>query len=356
MILYKTRRKIKRWVRDNFRFYKTLFLTQFTQESQKKVFLEIDEIALNRYLYNFIKFFVLNNYTVYIPKNKKVISVLNQKKGEFVYGSWILKEQVKPGKPEKADLVISKEQLSNDYFGKSMENSYHVPMSEYPGIYRNNIQSDNNNAGQKRKRSVFMSGNIDAAHYKKISRSGFFDIQSRSEVAGFIQEQSYYFKTESLEGLKSFINGDIDHKVILIDTSKQFRIPLHELKGLLQEFHFYLALPGIFIPQSHNLIEAMSAGCIPIIHQTYARLMDPGLEHMETALVYDSLEELDQLILKSFNLEERQMDSLKENVLEYYNRHLSPAAVVKKIEEHDFSKIYIQAENISLNLLRSGKE
>tara|TARA_B100000378_G_C17944138_1_gene377777 strand:- start:155 stop:850 length:696 start_codon:yes stop_codon:yes gene_type:complete len=225
-------------------------------------------------------------------------------------------------------------------------------MSEYPGIYRNNIQSDNNKAGQKRKRSVFMSGNIDTAHYKKISRSGFFDIPSRCEVAGFIQEQLYYFKIESLVDLKLYMSGETDYKVILIDTSRQFRIPLNKLKNILQEFHFYLALPGILIPQSHNLIEAMSVGCIPIIHKTYADLMFPTLKHLETALVYDSMGELDELIIKSINLREDQIKSLEYNVQEYYSKHLSPAAVVKKIEENDFSKIYIQAEEKSLALIK----
>ena len=353
MIFYKTRRKIKRWVQDNFQFYKTLFITQFAPERPKKVFLEIDEIALNRYLYNFIKFFTLNDYTVYIPRNKKVISTLNRKEGEFIYASWILKEQVKLGKPRKVDMVISKEQLSNDYFGKPSENTYFIPMSEYPGMYRNNIHQDSKGINGKRNRSVFMSGNMDAVHYNRISKAGFFEIPSRREVAEFIQRQSYYHDIRSLEDLKRFIKGQNDHKVILIDTSKQFRIPLNELKNLLQRFHFYLALPGILIPQSHNLIEAMSVGCIPIIHKTYAGLMCPVLKHMETALLYDSLEELDELVLSSFNLEEDIMDSLHENVLEYYNRHLTPSAVVKKLEENEFAKIYIQAEHISLNLIKN---
>ena len=93
-------------------------------------------------------------------------------------------------------------------------------------------------------------------------------------------------------------------------------------------------------------------GCIPIIHKTYADLMFPTLKHLETALVYDSMGELDELIIKSINLREDQIKSLEYNVQEYYSKHLSPAAVVKKIEENDFSKIYIQAEEKSLALIK----
>ncbi|SKB76394.1 hypothetical protein SAMN05660903_02459 [Salegentibacter salinarum] len=339
---------------DNYWFYKTIILKRFESvpKNQKKVFIEIDHITLNRYLYNFIKFFTLNNYTVYIPKNKRVISVLNQKKGEFVYGSWILKERVRIGEPENADLVIGKNQLSNNYFRGKVGNSYHVPMSEYPGIYRHGFFNEVESIQLKRKRSIFMSGNIDAAFYNNISKAGFFEIPSRSQVADFLKKKPYSLEFNNLLELKSFINEEADYKVVLVDTSKQFRIPLKELKNILQKFNFYLALPGILIPQSHNLIEAMSVGCIPVIHRTYAELMFPPLKNMETALVYDSWSELDEIILYSFNLEKSILNSLRENVLEYFSKYLSPGAVVKKIEENDFSTIYIQAEEESLTLLK----
>jgi len=354
MIFYKVRRKIRKCLLENYWFYITIILTRFSSipKKQKKVFLEIDELALNRYLYNFIKFFTLNNYTVYIPKNKKVISTLNRKKGEFVYGSWILKERVRIGRPKIADLLISKNQLSNNYFGKTTKHTYHVPMSEYPGMYRNGFFNDFEKIKRKRKRSVFMAGNIDVLYYNKISKAGFFEIPSRVEVSKFLEVQSYYQSIESLKELRGFIDSKEDNKIILINTLNQFRIPLQDLKDVLQSFHFYLALPGIHIPQSHNLIEAMSMGCIPLLHRTYSNLMYPVLDHMETALIYDSLEELDELILYTFNLEESILNSLHENVQEYYNKHLLPLAVIKKIEKNKFSKIYIQAEEKSLALLK----
>lgn len=351
MIFYNTRRKIKRTILENYWFYKTLFIALFTQENKKKIYLEIDEISLNRYLFNFIKYFTLNNYTVYLSENKKVISTLNQSRGEYVYGSWILKEQIKIGKPKKPDIVISKAQLSNNYFGKTEGDAFHVPIGQYPGIYRHKIH-DRQEPVEYRKKSVFMSGNMDSSHYRRISEAGFFQIPSRSEVADFIKGQSYYYEIGNLNALRDFITGGVDKKLILIDTSKQFRIPLRELKKIYQKFDFYLALPGVIIPQSHNLIEAMSVGSIPIIHKTYANLMSPGLTHMENSLIYGSLEELHELILGTFKLEQNQVKVLHENVLFYYKKYLSPLAVVKNIEENDYSKIYIQAEEKSLSLLK----
>jgi hypothetical protein len=355
MIFYGVRKKIRKWFMENYHFYKTIVFTQFIPTQKKVVYIEIDEVALNRYLYNFIKFFILNDYTVYIPKNKKVIDTLNRKSGEFSYGSWILQEKIRLGKPKQADLVILKDQLSNDYFTQNRKNSFYVPMSEYPGIYKKGLFEMKSEFEINRKRSVFMSGNLDIAYYKNLSKNGFFNIPSRSEVAQFLKRQTYYHYIEDLNKLKSYINGELDHRVIIIDNSQDFRIPLNELKEILQCFHFYLALPGISIPQSHNLIEAMSVGCIPVIHKTYADLMDPVLENMKTAIIYESLAELNGLIPELFNLEISEIKKLHENVKEYFGNSLSPKAVVSSIEEKAFSKIYIQAENRSLYLLNQRK-
>lgn len=353
MIFYSERIKVRRWVQDNYRYHKTNFLSKFVSGGEKKVYIEIGEIALNRYLYNFIKFFVLNDYTVYISKNRKAISILNRERGEFQYSSWILKEQVKIGRPKKANLVLSKNILSNDYFGEKRENSYYVPMSQYPGMYYKGIEQKCKETEGKRNRSIFMAGNMAGDFYSRISKTGFFDILSRREVADFVGEQTYHHGIKNLNELKAFLNEKVENKVILIDTSEQFRIPLNEIKDILRRFDFYLALPGIIIPQSHNLIEAMAMGTIPVIHKTYANLMSPVLTHMENSLIYDSLEELHELILGTFKIEQNQVDWLHENVLDYYKKYLTPSAVVKNIEENNYSQIYIQAEEKSLALLKS---
>ena len=135
---------------------------------------------------------------------------------------------------------------------------------------------------------------------------------------------------------------------MLVDTSKEFSIELEELKIILTKFDFFLALPGIIIPQCHNLIEAMSAGCIPVLHSCYAKLLVPNLEHGVNALIYNDLDELNVLILSGFLLSEKEVLKLRLNCINYYKINLTPMQVVSKIEKNKFSKIYIQAEHLSL--------
>ena len=357
MLFYSSRRKLYRRVRDSIYFYKGILKSFFVPVRSKKVFMEVENLALNRYLYNFIKFFQLCGYTVYLPKNIRIISSLTRKKGEFIYSSWILKEGVQIGEPKHPHLRLSKEILSNNYFSNFKESDiYLVPMSEYPGMYRYKIPVPDIKNVKSRKRSLFMSGNINHHFYDLITKSEIFSLPSRREMATFISQQPYYYDINSRIELHKYLNSGEDKKVILIDTSKKFRIPLNELKEVLVSFNFFLGMPGIWIPQSHNIIEAMSVGCIPVLHNEYANLFKPGLQHLKNAIIFESLEALDNNICAIFDFPETRIQEMQVNVLQYYNNFLSPEAVVEKIERRGFSKICIQAEEKSLALFQLTNE
>lgn len=360
MIFYHFRNKVERLVVDNFIYMKFILINSCTRPKTKAVFLDITEIELNRYLSNLIKFFKLAGYTIYIPKNKKLICRLAASKGEFRYASFILKEDVKFGSPKNIEnlFFITKEQLSNDYYNAFFQNKngiYHVPMSQYPEMYYNSEDYLKIDFITKRKRSLFLAGNFNPLYYKNIANDGFFKILSRREIVDFMYKQKYYHSLPSLAHLSKFMENTVDFKVILIDSTKDFQIKTDEFKKVLKEFDFFMALPGIEIPQSHNLIEAMAMGCIPFIHRTYANLFYPPLQNNETAFIYETKQELDNLIKEAFNITESDVLSLRVNVLKYYKTYLSPEAVVESIVTNDYIKIIVQAENVSVNLLRKSK-
>jgi hypothetical protein len=362
MIFFRTRQVLKRKILENYNYYKVLYHSSKTPETEKAIFVDASEIAINRYLYNFLKFFHLNNYTVFLPKNKQIICELCKHKGEFEYASWLIEEGIVKFISENkfhGDIKLNKKQLSNDYFSSFFKNdfhkdTYHVPMSEFPGIYHNSNWTVKFENDLKRKQSVFMVGNIDRTYYENISKENIFDIPSRRAVADFIYNKEYYEKISSVLDIEKFIQSELDNRVLLIDTFSNFEISGDQLKRILIKFDFYLALPGIIIPQSHNVIEAMSAGCTPILHITYANLFRPVLQHNLNCLVYETLEELDKILYELSNIEKKQIINLRKNVVAYYNEYLAPTAVVKKIKENDFSKIYIQAEERSIYELQNN--
>lgn len=80
MILYSLRKLIKNEVVNYYFLLKILLISTLSKSKSKKIYIDISEIHLNRYLYNFIKFFTIEGYTVYLPYNRKLISKLSLNK------------------------------------------------------------------------------------------------------------------------------------------------------------------------------------------------------------------------------------------------------------------------------------
>lgn len=333
---------------------KSILKSWFVPAGDKRIYIEISDLYPNRYLYNFLKFFILCGYIVYIPFNLKLLKKLKISKGESLFSSWILEEKIKIGRPKSPYETITAERLSNDYFSRNYaEGNYHVPMSEFPAFYFENIDLPIEMKETKRKNSIFMAGNLDAQHYDKITFSPFFSLPSRYRTIQHIKTNSQLYYPIGTEGqLEEFISSELDKKIIIIDTVSEFHIPIKKLKDFLVNFRFYLALPGVSMPQCHNVVEAMSVGCIPIIHEIYATTFHPPLKHRETALIYRDLENLTEVTSQALNLSAEHLKEMRENVFRYYSRYLSPQSIVKTIIEKRPKKILIQAEIKSLSLLK----
>ena len=197
-----------------------------------------------------------------------------------------------------------------------------------------------------------MAGNIDIKYYKQIEGSDFFKLPSRYQVYEYFKKHPYYCDLSSYDDLNGFIKKSIDYKVIIINTISDFRIENAQLKSIYASFNYYLALPGIDMPQAHNLIEAISCGCIPIIHENYSNVLFPPLQHNHNAFTYRTLKELDAVIQRAFSLSKSEITQMRKNIVLYYKNHLCSSAVVRKIEKNNFNKIYILAEADSLALLK----
>lgn len=159
------------------------------------------------------------------------------------------------------------------------------------------------NSSLKKKTSVFMIGDLENEAYYKIKKTP-FQIENRIETYNYLKNSNFLTKIESLNKLNSFLNNKKDNTCIVLN-SNNIMIPSKELRSVINNFHFYLALPGVFMPLCHNIIEALSTGSIPIIHKTYANLMVPKLKHMGNAIIYESLINLKSKINFTYNLDKK---------------------------------------------------
>lgn len=96
---------------------------------------------------------------------------------------------------------------------------------------------------------------------------------------------------------------------------------------------FFLCPPGIVMPMSHNLIEAMAIGTIPIT--SYPEWLSPRLEHMKNCIVFDNEDDLIEKIHLALEMSEAQKAELRDNAVKYYEQNLRPETFVEKIEVRD---------------------
>lgn len=123
------------------------------------------------------------------------------------------------------------------------------------------------------------------------------------------------------------------------------------LRPTIARYSFFIACPGVDMPLSHNLIEAMSVGAIPIIHQEYSDMLVPQLQDMTNALIYNN-ENFMEVIQKALSLDTAQITAMAVEVKSYYDLHLTPKGIVEKLVSPDYKEYFLNAERTSVGMMK----
>lgn len=312
-----------------------------------------DGCLYNRYYYILAKYFLIEGYTVFLPKSLKLIYSLNAD----LDGSFILKEKsVLFGEPRNQFLEINDQMVSPDYFhflrnSDGDYKSYCVPLGQHAYIYFKGYWDQELEESTKRKSSLFIAGNFKEHTYNNSCLEKIFKVENRISLYKRLSKHRNYVSFKDHESLDSFIQSNQDHKVLIVDRIKNLSIHPSEIRKYVSQFDFFLALPGVFMPLCHNIIEAMSVGTIPFLQEGYAKTMRPALIAGENCIIFKSIDEIEERIAFLFSLPQTEIDRIRENVLTYHNRYLSPSAIVHELKSGNYEKIYLMAEYHSVKLL-----
>ncbi|NJO00632.1 MAG: hypothetical protein HC880_02130 [Bacteroidia bacterium] len=86
------------------------------------------------------------------------------------------------------------------------------------------------------------------------------------------------------------------------------------------------------MPLSHNVIEAMAVGTIPILE--YPEHFHPPLEHGVNAIIFQGKDDLVNKVREVLQLSAERIAILRKNVVDYYQQNLIGSAFIEKIENH----------------------
>ncbi len=181
---------------------------------------------------------------------------------------------------------------------------------------------------RKSKRSIriLFSGNSNRDYQNKLI----------NEVCGKLSRYEIIEHLKTIPGVKSInssgeiselLAGDYINSVVLIDNG--VRINQAYWMELLSSADFFLCPPGLVIPLSHNLVESMAIGTIPLTN--YAEWLFPNLKNGEEAIIFSSLDELDEQIHQILNMSNEEVLALRKKAITYYSNKMSHEEFMKGI-------------------------
>src|SRR5690606_3913434 len=111
----------------------------------------------SRYLYVLLKFFHMNNYEVYLkPRFMLLYHIQRELHAPLIMTEGLVHFSEKC--PDENAFIISDANFSADYFSQLMKNDYngksfHIPMSQHPLMYHDNLWDIEIEDRSKRKKS-----------------------------------------------------------------------------------------------------------------------------------------------------------------------------------------------------------
>lgn len=206
----------------------------------------------------------------------------------------------------------------------------------------------------ERKMRIFFSG--DTEHYRRIwIRYPRVKIPREPVIQAIRKRFEHSRLLHDVRELESLISGPYLNACVLT-ASKQVWIETSAWLPILARSDFLICPPGIVMPMSHNIIEAMAVGTIPITN--YPEWMDPPLRHGRECLAFDSIEDLFSVLRQALQMRPEDIRAMRTAVVEYYERHLRPDRFVSRVEAHpdpEVTLLLYSERNVALNAKRLGR-
>ncbi|WP_035563745.1 hypothetical protein [Hymenobacter sp. IS2118] len=200
----------------------------------------------------------------------------------------------------------------------------------------------------KRSLKVFFLGNTSRALYRDENLSIFHKKLSRNQIIEAVVED--FGNQVGTQPLPEYLDRPIQlykpddwpkNEAESYDSSIANWMPQ------LAQTNFFLACPGFAQPMCHSLTEAMAIGTIPILeHPEY---LFPPLENKKNCIAFAGKSGLKQAIEEVLAMTVAEIELMRSNVVDYYEEHLSGAAVVSMFEQApDNSTLYYYSSGQSL--------
>ena len=224
--------------------------------------------------------------------------------------------------------------VADDYYGRHEGGDvafYPYPM--HPWVYA--LGWDRRVVGLRRtprRTRLFFAGVVNAGYAERFD----FPIMSRPAVVecvldSFRADACVVTSRGELAALRR-----TDRPIVLIvfrgdvtPMASNHFLPRAAYFRMLAGSDFALCPPGVFMPHSHNLIEAMALGTIPVTN--YPAFCRPELLDGTTCLAFATPDDLVATVRRTLDAPRDRVEAMRGAVARYYDDELSPEGTARRL-------------------------
>lgn len=266
-------------------------------------------------------------------------SVLHQ--AQSLPGNYVLVTDKWHSSLARAATQIISLNYQADYSPES--NCFPMPFPMFPPVYSH--QQDLQLVSyrqQARQWKLFFGGDAEPDKYNKNSIRDLYAKLSRTQILDTLRNNLEHNNTYR----ELHNNADLDKALqenirgLVVMNTRHCKVEPVNWLGTMANSHFFLACPGVRYPMSHNLIEALAVGSIPITQ--YPEMFFPALEDGKNCLVFTNAAELLEKIHQAMIMSDEQLGSMHYAAQRYYDTYLKPDACIKQLLDHHPHKISLR--------------
>lgn len=230
------------------------------------------------------------------------------------------------------------------------DSCFPMPFPMFPPIYA--AQQDlhlNRYRQQTRQWQIFFGGDADPVKYNKTSIRNIYAKLSRAQL---LEHLTQTLAPDSIIELQNTTDRHSaeqqEHAGLVVMNTRHCKVAAEDWLATLARSRFFLACPGVRYPMSHNIVEAMAVGSIPITQ--YPEMFFPPLEDGKNCLTFNNQAELHHAMTKAMSMSETALATMAQAATDYYDRYLSPTCSIERLLSHNTRHISLRL----LPFLKSG--
>lgn len=288
--------------------------------TNKTLFLDLPSEGLHRYILTLLHQLNAQEeaYCIVLPLKLSLLSALYSARNWKPYERALLLDRriLFASSSPQANWI----HCSIDYFKESEAAAYRVPLGPHPTFYAYTLPALSKN------QTVFWAGNLRDAYEFEFDEA-LWEMPNRSKI--------------------------VSHLIANHAQVVKGRISREEFIQTLATHHFYLCLPGMFMPLCHTVYECLILGCIPIVHKKYMKWMPEAFQEIIAPFSWQHFEDLDRLLARiQHGLEDEGRETTSAKLQNYQIEQLSGKAIFEKMVNSN--EVLICAEERSVQLYQDS--